>query len=103
MPRYIATFIPQMTISWFGSDAYPADPKGDTMWDCTDFLKSAYTAAEVEEIVAEEVGSELTDSVRTDPAAPEWIREWDGPYEVLVEEVPDEMMKLSEVLQNTPT
>lgn len=90
MTRYIATFYPQQSIRWLGGDCYPADPQGDTDWDCTDYLNANYPLSEIELIINDGIGSELTDSVRDDPAAPEWIREWDGPFEVRVEEVDPE-------------
>lgn len=83
--RYIATFFPQMTAQWLGDDCYPADPQGDTEWDTTEFfLSEAYTDRERADILNDETGSELTDSIREDPKAPEWVREWTGPFEVRV-------------------
>ena len=87
MSKFIATFIPQQTLSWLGGDCYPADPKGDTEWDCTQYLKATYTQEEIDSILSSPYGDELTDSVRDDPNAPEWVREWDGPYEVRVKEI----------------
>lgn len=83
--QYIATFVPQKLIPELGGDFYPAEPEGSTEWDCTDFLMDEYAPDERLEIVEDEWGSELTDSVRNDPSAPAWIRDWDGPFEVKVE------------------
>jgi hypothetical protein len=86
--RYIATFIPQMVNSWLGGDIYPADPKGETEWDVTEYVRANYSPGDIEEMV-NSGRDEMTDSLREDPNAPEWVREWDGPFEVDLEEEED--------------
>lgn len=77
--RYKATFRPQ---AWIHDYAVPVDPEGPVSWDCT-----AYVSALPEHVRASVlVGSNYdSDDVRTDPAAPAWVREWSGPFEVDVE------------------
>lgn len=89
MARYLATFIPQQQNSWLGRDFYPAKPQGETQWDCTDYLIKNYTETEIHEIVDNGIGDEMTDSVRADPNAPQWIRDWDDAFEVRVTEMVD--------------
>jgi hypothetical protein len=81
MPRYIAEFMPQQENSWLGKDIYPADPKGETEWDATEYVLANYTPEEIEGMV-NRGRDETTDSLREDPKAPKWVREWDGPFEV---------------------
>ena len=93
--RYIATFIPQiydqtlraiMPVSYYPDIAAKlVKPDSVDEWDCTDYLNEKYTLAQIEEMLEDYRGSELTDSVRDDPNAPEWIRMWDNPFEVQVD------------------
>jgi hypothetical protein len=78
-PRVLAEFTPQ---TWVGDSALVVDPEGDTVWDVTP------------EIVAmgRQKASALTDSdyssdnLRYAHNAPEWVREWSGPFYVEVSE-----------------
>jgi hypothetical protein len=36
------------------------------------------------------VGHDIDDALRSDPAAPAWVRDWRGPFEIYVRLVPDE-------------
>ena len=87
--RYRATFHPQQDRAAERGRGLasidPAEPRGETSWDCTDYLTSQYSDAQRAELLQESVGSELTDSVRNDPAAPAWVGAWEGPFEVTVE------------------
>ena len=76
-----ATFFPQ---KWQNDYAEAVDPKGDTTWDCTEFFFGQPFAVQndmLEDSLSGH-GSYDLDAMREDPMAPEWIREWDGPFEV---------------------
>jgi hypothetical protein len=79
--RIIATFAPQ---AWVNDYAVSIDPEGPTRWDVTDFV----TANNSREVILEMEWStsrftEL-DRLQEDPAAPEWIREWSGPFDLSI-------------------
>lgn len=87
--RYVAEFEPQ---KWVGDDAYPAEPKGETEWDCTAFVTSPpewvgkdYFGKEFRKDI-ENSGEYLDrdDVLKDDPAAPAWVREWRGPFTITV-------------------
>lgn len=44
-------------------------------WDCSGYLCANYALAEFWEIVEDKAGSFLTDSLREDPDAPQWVRD----------------------------
>ncbi len=86
---YRATFSPQ---AWINDQAVPVDPEGPTEWDCTAFVDDD-TLAYLKR-TANLRGENLDDLVdgvidnddvfKSDPAAPEWIRNWSGPYTIRV-------------------
>lgn len=79
--RYIATFRPQ---AWIRDNAVEVDPDGETQWDCTEFIAAA--SPEWREATLSR-GKDYDDILREDPAAPEWVRNWRGPFDTWVEEV----------------
>lgn len=86
--RYVATFSPQ---AWSNDQAIPVDPQGEDSWDCTAYVAVleatspgwlARTMANgAENYDGENEGRDHDDLLRNDPAAPEWVREWRGPFD----------------------
>lgn len=86
--RYIARFQPE---AWINDCAVPIDAEGPQEWDCTRFLNADptvyhhdychYLRSEARlhgEVVDDD------DVLRTDPTAPDWIREHQGPFTITV-------------------
>ena len=46
-------------------------------WDCTAYLTTSYTESELSELVIDP-DSALADTLRNDPAAPAWLKQWSG-------------------------
>ena len=91
MKKYRATFHPQ---AWQNDYAIPVDAKGLTEWDVTPeylagLIAKADTSAEHAEAWYTEADNYGSDELRFDPAAPQWCRDWDGPFFVSVVEVGD--------------
>lgn len=78
-PRITATFIPQM---WIRDYAVPVEPLGEQKFDVTDALKGWPTDL----LLDLQDDSYETDDLRDLPTAPEWIREWGGPFAIRVRE-----------------
>lgn len=74
--RAVATFTPQ---AWVRDYAITVDPEGPTEW-----------VTEFEELTQEqaaailEAGHDNFDLLKEDPAAPGWVRDWSGPFEIHV-------------------
>lgn len=84
--RFTARFTPEV---WQGDLAIPVDPLGDDSWDCTvEFsLMPAFRQGEMLEAV--DSGGQALDGddwLKGDPDAPEWVREWSGPFDIYVTE-----------------
>ena len=79
--RYRATFTPQ---AWINDYAVCVDPAGETEWDCTAYMAALPTDEVRERSMIPD--TYCSDYVKGDPAAPEWVREWTGPFYVTVEE-----------------
>lgn len=85
--KYTATFTPE---AWINDYAVPVDPEGPTEWDCSAFV-DADTLAYLEQC-AQRRGDDwqlddvldLDDVFKDDPAAPQWVREWRGPFTIRV-------------------
>jgi len=73
-----ATFTPQ---AWVRDYAIDVDPEGPTEW-VTEF--EGLTHEQAEAIL--ETGHDNFDLLKEDPAAPMWVREWSGPFEIHVSE-----------------
>ncbi len=86
--HYTATFQPE---AWVNDHAIQVDPEGPTQWDCTAFI-DVDTLAYLDECAR---GSDaLTgpygaldrdDVFMNDPAAPDWVRKWRGPFTIRVQ------------------
>jgi hypothetical protein len=78
--NYIATFTPQ---AWLNDSAVTVDAEGDTSWDCTAELATMPADYRAQVI---ESGHDIDDWLKGDGAAPQWVREWQGPFEIHVRE-----------------
>ena len=89
---YIAHFQAE---AWMRDYAVPVDAEGPEEWDCTAELlrlvqpgvltPGPLTLAEVDASIAEDGDWQDNDDVlKGDPASPEWIREWRGPFTITV-------------------
>lgn len=72
------TFWPQ---AWVNDYAIDVDPQGDQTWEASAGYLSAMRELGDQ---AFESSTYESDEWRNDPAAPEWVREWQGPYWVEV-------------------
>jgi hypothetical protein len=82
-----AEFVPQ---AWIRDNAVEVDPEGEVRWDCTAFLEAEeshrvpYIRAKIRE---EGNWLDVDDLLKEDPAAPEWVQDWTGPFSIYVREV----------------
>lgn len=79
---YRAVFVPQ---AWVNDYAIDVDPEGDTDWTVS--AEYADDAACIVGDVEDESVLDDDDVLKSDPAAPEWVREWVGPFSIYVEKV----------------
>ncbi len=77
--RIIATFVPQV---WVNDYAMEVDPEGEDTWDVTDEI----LAMPREKALALQDCDYESDALRELPSAPEWVRDWGGPFSVVVED-----------------
>ncbi|MBS0503169.1 MAG: hypothetical protein JSS55_05065 [Proteobacteria bacterium] len=61
----LVRFYPQ---AWVNDYAMAVDPEGETLWDVGDVAAGLKS------------NSDETDGFRDHPNAPDWVREWRGPY-----------------------
>lgn len=80
--RYWAEFFPQRW-SRRGDDqvCVPVPPLGTYRWDCTEFVNKLPIEQRMRALLGD---SYECDNIRNDSQAPEWIRTWDGPFEVKI-------------------
>ncbi len=88
---YFARFQPEW---WIDDEAVPVDPAGRTEWDCTEFMLK--DDGDMLEYITDSVKAGLgelnstvgvldsDDKFIADPAAPQWAREWNGPFTIRV-------------------
>lgn len=86
MSRYVASFEPQ---AWQNDYANPVDPEGETDWDCTDYIREYLEPdGSLRSPFRKQMGLgrwlDNDDILKSDPAAPEWVREWQGPFTIVV-------------------
>jgi hypothetical protein len=79
--HYIATFHPRARTKNFTVNA---SPPGPDQWDVCAYLQSLSKAERAECLAPQ---SAVADRLKTDPAAPQWVREWRGPFHVTVEQI----------------
>lgn len=77
-PRIIAAFHPQ---AWWNDYAMEVDPEGPTEFDVTDVIL-AMSRDDAEAIRDDQYES---DDLRFAPSAPQWVRDWSGPFWIEVE------------------
>jgi len=74
--------------AWSGDNAIEVDPPGPDTWDCT-----AYALPEISYLNAcisrqhatlENGVTDTDDVFKEDPAAPEWVRQWRGPFTITI-------------------
>lgn len=81
--RITAEFVPQ---AWVNDNAIIVDPKGETTWDVTDEIlriekeKGALYVASLQDDQYE------TDEFRYSANAPQWVKDWCGPFYIRVEQ-----------------
>jgi hypothetical protein len=85
-PRYTAWFTPE---AWVNDQAVEVDPEGPQEWDCTSYanLKRDYLArleAHSEPLDGPHGAVDNDDVFKGDPAAPEWVRGWRGPFTIRI-------------------
>lgn len=76
--RIMAEFVPQ---AWLNDHAIAVDPQGDTMFDVTDHMLGIGRASAL--CFAD--GSLDAADLRQLPAAPQWAKDWTGPFTVNVQ------------------
>jgi hypothetical protein len=82
--RYQANFEPQ---AWQNDDAIPVDPQGPTTWDCSEYIGQQgdlFLNRLHRHLADNGVFLDRDDVLKGDPVAPEWIREWQGPFTITV-------------------
>jgi hypothetical protein len=75
---YIATFMPQ---AWINNNAVAVDPIGKTEWEpraVPEYIVEALAAGTVGEVIDND------DELKDDDNAPLWVRNWSGPFTILV-------------------
>jgi hypothetical protein len=81
--RYEARFDPQ---AWINDYAVSVDPEGETEWDCTAFVANRPDRADIDKAIdRDRYWLDRDDVLMGDPAAPEWVRKWRGPFTITVE------------------
>lgn len=73
---------------WINDNAMEVDAQGPTTWDCTKAVSER--ADYFKHLAAGEPGGwqgevlDNDDVLKSDPEAPEWVREWSGPFSIWV-------------------
>jgi hypothetical protein len=81
---YKAHFDPQ---AWINDYATTVDAEGEQTWDCTAFIEAdAELKAEVDKAIENEgYFLDCDDVLMGDEAAPQWVKDWQGPFTITVE------------------
>ncbi len=77
MARMVAVFTPQ---AWVRDNAIDVDVEGPAEWDVTEFF-GLLTYGERARMLSEN-GDGDRDWLKEDPAAPQWVQTWQGPFEI---------------------
>lgn len=88
MTKFTAKFHPQ---AWVRDYAIEVDAEGPTQWDCTALASQPYMADYLSEMTrwfsrGDGWVLDASDVFKEDPAAPEWVHEWHGPFDILIRE-----------------
>lgn len=81
---YIARFTPQ---AWINDNAVEVDHDGPDEWDCTDAfgkLPFTYQSGLLAQMNGGAEALDTDDTLKDDPAAPAWVREHRGPFDIHV-------------------
>lgn len=76
--RFVAEFIPQ---AWIKDSAIEVDPIGPTTWEPAEVpepLRGEAVKADGARVL------DIDDALREDENAPEWVRQWHGPFTIQV-------------------
>jgi hypothetical protein len=77
---FVARFDPQ---AWVRDQAIDVDPEGEQEWTPTlDDMPADYRAGLIAEIDEHGQALDGDDWLKSDPAAPEWVREYHGPFSI---------------------
>jgi hypothetical protein len=72
--------------AWRGDWAIPVCPLGPDTWDCTEHAAglAGYLddCARNQQLTLEQGVTDNDDCFQRDPAAPGWVREWQGPFTI---------------------
>jgi hypothetical protein len=79
-----AVFHPQ---SWMNDYAVEVDPEGEQMWRISQGYLDQVRVTHPDNFADLYSSSLVSDAVKNDPAAPEWVRNWQGPSWVEVYKV----------------
>ena len=82
----IAEFHPQ---AWINDHAVEIDHDGPNTWDCTEEFERMtehYRSLLLADIERDGYALDSHDWLKDDPNAPEWVREHQGPFDILVRE-----------------
>jgi hypothetical protein len=84
-PVYTAHFTPE---AWQDDQAIEVAPGGPQTWDCTAYAsqRMPYLARLAAEYGAPDGLLDNDDVFKDDPAAPQWIRDWRGPFTIRITE-----------------
>jgi hypothetical protein len=80
---YKAHFEPQ---AWINDNAVSVDPEGEEWWNATAFINAdpALKAKVDKGIASDEAFLDLDDVLMGDDNAPEWVKNWQGPFTITV-------------------
>lgn len=78
--KYTAQFTPQ---AWVDDYAIEVDAEGETEWDVTEALSAM---SEADRNNAMQPDSYESDDLRHTTDTPEWVKNWDGPFYITVDE-----------------
>lgn len=81
MTTYVARFQPEV---WVNDYAMTVSIERPDSWDATEFCEEADREWLTRTL---ERGCDHDDILRLDPNAPEWVRNWPGPFETYLEVV----------------
>jgi len=84
--RYVAPVTPQ---AWVYGHANEVDPAGPQEWDCTEYAQRNQEyldrlEAHSEPLDTRDGAVDNDDVFAADPAAPQWVRRWHGPFTIRV-------------------
>lgn len=81
---YEARIDPQ---AWLNDHALSVDAPGPTAWDCTAFVKAEGLTDRIDAACVSPLSSvwfDRDDVLMGDPNAPQWVKDWTGPFTITV-------------------